>query len=105
MSQLWLYNALFLSIRGPPLFKDHALGRVPIVALQCIIPLYSETTGPLGRVPIVHFSSLLRDHAPLFKDHFFGPKRGHLIQVSLYSNDVMLNWGGGGGGDMGQGKL
>ena len=51
--------------------------------------LYSETTsiqGPLGHVPIVTlqciFTSIKRP--PLFKDHFFWPKRGRLIQVSLY---------------------
>ena len=51
--------------------------------------LYSETTSiqrPLGRVPIVAlpciFTSIKRP--PLFKDHFFWPKRGRLIQVSLY---------------------
>ena len=49
--------------------------------------LYSETTsiqGPLGCVPIVAlqyiFTSIKRP--PLF---YFWPKRGHLIQVSLYS--------------------
>ena len=51
--------------------------------------LYSETTSiqiPLGRVPIVAlpciFTSIKRP--PLFKDHFFWPKRGRFIQASLY---------------------
>ena len=55
--------------------------------------LYSETTSIQRRRPTTWscpncvalpciFTSIKRP--PLFKDHFFWPKRGRLIQVSLY---------------------
>ena len=49
--------------------------------------LYSETTWSCPNIIVAlfynaFFASIKRP--PLFKDHFFWPKRGRLIQVSLY---------------------